>query len=125
MTRLIIICLFAYVFLVCYSCSSDDTGSTGGDPMNECNNVMATYTDDVAFIINTGCATSGCHSASARANGIDLSTYEKVKEESARRRFLGAINREPGFSPMPSGGAKLSETSIATITCWIENGQPL
>lgn len=90
----------------------------------ECNGVTSTYTDDVAFIINTSCAIPGCHNSSSRANGIDLSTYEKVRDESNNRRFLGAIRREPGFSAMPQGSVKLSDNSINKIACWIENGQP-
>lgn len=90
----------------------------------DCTGSTPTYTNDVKSIINSNCATSGCHAANNPAEGIDLSTYAKVKAESAKDRFLGSIEHLSGYEAMPDGAAKLSETQIKTISCWIDNGTP-
>ena len=87
-----------------------------------CEGATPTYTADIKAILNTNCATSGCHNASSRANGIDLSTYEKAKSESSRNRFLGAIQHKSGYNPMPQGRAKLDDATIQLISCWVQNG---
>ncbi len=81
----------------------------------------ATYTKDVAPIINKYCAGS-CHSATKKAYGIDLSNYEMVKEEAMKKRFMGSIKHEGLYPQMPKKGAKLSDSTISVINCWIEGG---
>jgi hypothetical protein len=81
----------------------------------------STYTKDVAPIINKYCAGS-CHSASKKMYGIDLSSYEMVKEEAMKKRFMGSIKHEGLYPHMPKKGAKLSDSTIAVINCWIEGG---
>ena len=101
------------------SCSSDTV-----DPTNEldCTGESATYTSEVKGIMDGSCALPICHSAGTRAAGINLSTYEDVKRESIRSRFMGSIRRESGFEDMPQGAPKLSDATINTLACWIENG---
>lgn len=81
----------------------------------------ATYTKDVAPIINKYCAGS-CHSASKKAYGIDLSTYELVKEEAQKKRFMGSISHDGLYPKMPKKGEKLSDSTIVVINCWIQGG---
>lgn len=90
----------------------------------DCTGLMPTYTGNIKSIIDANCATSGCHNATTRANGIDLSTYTQVVSESNQDRFLGAIQQVSGYDPMPRGRAKLSDANIQLISCWVENGQP-
>lgn len=82
-----------------------------------------TYTADIKPIIDASCGTT-CHSAQKRKAGIDLSTYESVKENAAQKRFLGAIKHEQGFDPMPAYAAKLDDATIQKIECWIKGGMP-
>lgn len=79
------------------------------------------YTNDVKPLIDKHCALS-CHSASRSMSGIDLSTYEKVKAEAAKPRFLGAIKHEGYYAAMPKKNPKLSDSTINVIECWIANG---
>lgn len=89
----------------------------------ECAGLTPTYTTDIKAIVDANCAVSGCHNSTTKANGMDLSTYEKVKNESSKNRFLGAIQHLSGFKAMPKDRAKLSEANIQKISCWVQNGQ--
>lgn len=90
----------------------------------DCTGSSPTYTANVKALIDANCATSGCHSASAQANGINLSTYASTKSESSKSRFMGSIQHKSGYDAMPKGAAQLSDANIKTIYCWIENGAP-
>jgi len=81
----------------------------------------ATYSMEVKSIIDRNCA-GGCHSAYKQAGGIDLSTYESLKSEAGKPRFLGALKHSALYSPMPKKSPKLSDSTINTIECWIING---
>ena len=80
-----------------------------------------TYTAKVKAIIDNNCASS-CHSARNHASGIDLSTYENVKAEAQKPRFMGSLNHASGFSRMPGMRPKLSDSTLLVLSCWIENG---
>lgn len=79
------------------------------------------YRMQVKGIIDRNCA-GGCHSAAKQAGGIDLSTYESLKSEAGKPRFLGALKHSDLYSPMPKKSPKLSDSTINTIECWIING---
>ena len=119
--NLLIISVFAVNLIV--SCSKDET-TTPPVSTNECTGVTSTYTNDVASIFNSSCATSGCHSAASKANGIDLSNYNSAKNVALSSKLLQAIKHESGATPMPNGQAKLSPDKIKKVTCWIQNGTP-
>mgnify|MGYP001400444497 CR=1 FL=1 len=99
------------------SCSKSDLQTY------DCQDTLITYTDDIAPIMASNCSISGCHNATAKAHGIDLSSYSSVVSESTRSRFLGAIQHLPGYDAMPEGRAKLDDSDIQTISCWIEGGK--
>jgi hypothetical protein len=90
----------------------------------DCSGENPTYTSSVKSLLDNRCATSGCHSSSTKAGGIDLSNYMAAETESERARFLGAVNQLSSYEPMPRGGAKLSDDNIKTLTCWVDNGSP-
>lgn len=94
----------------------ESTDCTGNNP---------TYTADVAPILNTHCALSGCHTALTPSHGLNLSGYQVVKGTFDQHRTLCAIHHGSECDPMPKGGPKLSEEQILTITCWAKNGFPL
>ena len=79
------------------------------------------YTNNVKVLIDMHCAKT-CHSASRHADGIDLSTYELLKEEAIKPHFMAAIKHQMLATPMPLKAAKLSDSSIQVIECWIVNG---
>lgn len=86
-----------------------------------CNNTNYTYTSDVKSIIDNNCAKS-CHSASNHAGGINLSSYELVKEEALKTRFMMSLKHEGTYAPMPKKSPKLSDSTLNILSCWIENG---
>ena len=87
---------------------------------NMCDSNSFTYNNAIRNIISNKC--QGCHSGSAASGGIDLSTYSGIKAKVTDGRLWGAINHQPGFSPMPKNGAKLSDCEITQIRKWIDGG---
>jgi hypothetical protein len=79
------------------------------------------YANNVKGLIDMHCAKS-CHSASRHADGIDLSTYELLKEEAIKPRFMAAIKHQMLATPMPLKASKLNDSTIQIIECWIVNG---
>ena len=87
---------------------------------------MPTYMADIKPILDANCAAT-CHSAEKHKHNIDLSTYESSKEVAKSKSFLGAINHEAGYDPMPpisigSTAGKLDQTTIDKITAWVKGG---
>lgn len=101
--------------LTIYSCGSQKPSG------NECATFMVGYNADVKPIIDANCATT-CHSAASHAAGIDLSNYESVKAIATKSKFLGTVRHLAGFPAMPKKAAKLSDSSIQILSCWVQNG---
>jgi len=119
----LILILFSLILLI-ISCSDDEVITGGGTNNLDCSATTPTYSTDIKSIMDSNCATSGCHNSTTQASGIDLSSYDKVKSESAKNRFLGSIRHESGFDRMPQGKSKLPDATIDMLACWIENGTP-
>lgn len=66
------------------------------------------------------CSTSGCHDASG-SGGYNLTTYSATADNA--NTILSVIKQEPGYSPMPLGGAKLADSLIQYFECWIIQGK--
>lgn len=115
--------LFTVLILPCilFSCEKDEVE----EPQTyDCTGLTPTYTAEIKAIIDTNCASSGCHNATSQAGGINLSTYALTSSESNNARFLGSIQHLSAYSSMPRNSAKLNDTAIQLIYCWVENGQP-
>jgi hypothetical protein len=96
------------------SCGDDDDDTT------TCDTSSVTYTNSVATILNSNCATAvACHS-SGSYNG-SLANYADAAAFAAFGRIGGAINHDTDFEPMPypTGTAKLSDCNISKIEAWI------
>jgi hypothetical protein len=109
-------CLFLLVFVI--SCSKDNSA------VIDCTSESPTYTNEIATILNASCATTGCHTSTFPADGIDLSSYEKAKSASINGKVLKSIMHESGASAMPQSLPKLSEDKIKKVHCWVQNGAP-
>ncbi len=90
------------------------------DPTGVCDTVGMSFANDIQPILNTYC--TGCHGGSAPLGGINLSNFSGVSVVVNNNRILGAIRRQPGFSPMPQGGNPLPECHINQIAAWINQG---
>jgi hypothetical protein len=106
------------VLTIVYACKKDSITTY------DCTGVTPTYNADIKTIVDANCATSNCHNASSKADGIDLSTYEFTKLNSTSDKFMKSIQHVGGAESMPRGASKLSEDKIKLIYCWVQNGQP-
>lgn len=120
----ILIPALALLLTGCYFDKEDQLypqGNTGG---SGCDTTGMTYATDIAPILNQSCALAGCHDATTKSFGHDLSSYQGSVTAANSNRLLGAINHSAGFNPMPKGLAKLDDCSISKITAWVNAGTP-
>ena len=96
------------------ACTASKSGSASSTP-------AITYSAQVKSIIDANCA-STCHNAARPAGGIDLTTYEKVKEASLNGKLIPAIQHAEGVDPMPKKSPKLDDASIQVIVDWAASG---
>ncbi len=106
------------IMMVIMSCSKDEATNV------DCTGVAPTYIKDIAPIMNLSCAVSGCHTGIFPADGLDLSTYIKVKSASLNGKVLQSIKHQSGAKAMPRDAAKLSVDKITKVECWIQSGAP-
>ena len=104
----------------CYYDKEDLLYGSGGN----CDSTAATYSGTVAPIMNSYCATGGCHNASSAAAGVVLDNYNGVKAIASNGKLIGTVNWASGFSPMPKGGSKLPNCNITKLQQWINAGAP-
>jgi len=109
--------LLALLFIAC----NDDPDP----PVNECETTDLTYTADIATILNTSCATAGCHEMGSTTT-FEMHDFAAATAAVGFGRIIGAINHDTDFSPMPypEGTAKLDDCKINQITAWINDGAP-
>lgn len=89
----------------------------------DCSTANVTYSNTISSILNNNSCT-GCHNNTSSSGGIELDNYNSVKAAAQSGKLFGAVNHSPGFSPMPQGGAKISQCDISRIKAWIDNGMP-
>jgi hypothetical protein len=53
-----------------------------------------------------------------------VSSYAQLQAKAANGQLLGTLNHDPGYSPMPKGGAKLSDCDLAKLRQWVAAGTP-
>ena len=111
MKRFALFCIFGILFSNCTSDSTDDLTIP----------VMTaiTYTQHVKPILDTSCATSGCHNATSSAAGLVLETYVQAKDAFENRFALGRMQSQ-GASMPPSGN--LPDTTIEIMKDWRDQG---
>jgi hypothetical protein len=90
----------------------------------DCTGLTPTYTTDVKPLMDTYCATSGCHNATTQADNKDYSSYNTVSSLASSNSFMGSMEHNSSYKAMPEGGAKLSTANLQKIYCWIQNGKP-
>lgn len=88
----------------------------------ECDTGSVTYSEDILNIVSSRCYK--CHAAELNLGNITLEGYDRIKIYATNGRLLGAVRRDPGFSPMPQNEAMLSDCDIMKIEAWINDGAP-
>lgn len=92
-------------------------------PPDTCQTSTYTFTNDIGMIFATKCAIGVCHVGSTPMAGLDFSTYAVVKTKVDDGRIQArVIDGNPGFMPNAQGGGKLSDSTIAIIQLWIDQG---
>ncbi len=113
--------LIAVVSITTYSCYYDKEQTLYPAPPpptpSICATVNAKFAADINPIIQTNCATPGCHNAGA-AGGVVLLTYAQIKAKIDRIRERSLIQKN-----MPQN-APLSASNQQKLSCWIDNGAP-
>ena len=87
---------------------------------SNCNTDNVSYATDIAPVVGVNCLV--CHSTAANLGGVRLEGYDAIKVWINNGRLIGAVRRDPGFSPMPQNAPKLSACFIAKLEKWIADG---
>jgi hypothetical protein len=98
------------------SCKKDNGGGGGGTVQIDCSTV--TFSGNIAPMIASKCAVSGCHDASSSNGPGPLINHASIF--ASRSAIQNAVNS----NRMPQGGPPLSDTEKARIKCWIDGGAP-
>jgi uncharacterized membrane protein len=100
----------------CYYDKADLLYGTSA-PIN-CAATSAKFATDVNPIIQSKCATSGCHNSASAAGNCVLVTYAQISAQSARINQRCVVEKT-----MPTGGP-LPAAEMAILKCWIDSGSP-
>ncbi|MFM7709359.1 MAG: hypothetical protein ACKO5C_00445 [Ferruginibacter sp.] len=84
----------------------------------DCTTISAKYSTDIAPIMQTKCAVSGCHNASSSAAGVILQTHAQVAAKANQIKQTCIVSK----SMPPAGPLPLAEQNA--IQCWINAGTP-
>ena len=109
--------LSTILMFLMYSCAHDSESDVI-EPIIDDSNETVSYSNTIASIMQSSCATSGCHDAVSKIAGVNLTSFEHVKNAFENRDALGEIER----GEMPIGSPVLPEATITLIKKWIENG---
>lgn len=84
------------------------------------------YASHAKAILDAHCAMAGCHAAPYPAGGIYLSDYANAKAQVLGDDLMCSIKQEANCTPMPYplGTPALSDSLIAILVCWRNNGCP-
>ncbi|MBL7828129.1 MAG: hypothetical protein JNJ57_15975 [Saprospiraceae bacterium] len=121
----IFLATFFGVFLLISACEKTTPNNNNYLDQADCTGIDAntnTYTNTIKAIMDSNCALSGCHGFGSAEANVDLSTYGKTKTAFENTECLCSIHHGDGCTPMPDGGAKLSNLAIQRIDCWAKNG---
>ncbi len=90
---------------------------------NTCDTSNVTFSGSIIPLLQNNCLS--CHSnnyAASQGGNVRLQDYTDVTANKAK--VWTSINRVPGVTPMPKGGAKLKECFIHQVELWINQGAP-
>lgn len=116
------IAILLMIFSLLSACGDDGMGMEMEEEEMEmedlCENVDASYKDDISTILSASCAIAGCH-VSGFSNG-DWSEYQNVSDNagSIKTRAVDQKNMPPASSSAP----KLTAEQIELLSCWIADG---
>jgi hypothetical protein len=86
-----------------------------------CDTISVSYSSSVAPILTNSC--NGCHSSASASGGVVLDSYSQASVYALNGKLYGVVSHTRG-SPMPKGGSKIDNCSIAKIKKWAAAGAP-
>lgn len=105
--------LFCISLVVITSCKKTSTTSYSPD----CSGATKTFSGDAKPLIQTYCASAGCHNSGSNQGCGPLTTYAEVyaSKSSVRASIVSGS--------MPRG-TTLADAQKNSIVCWIDSGAP-
>ncbi len=88
-----------------------------------CDTVTVSFSTQIQPIFIQSCATSGCHDAASGAAGYVLESHSQLSDDNIIKTAFKTIKHDPNVSPMPKFQAKLNDSLIQQIQCWIDQGK--
>ncbi|MEN8202779.1 MAG: hypothetical protein ABFS28_09310 [Bacteroidota bacterium] len=112
----------SFIFVILFSsCTYDNEEDYYSN--NICDTTNVTFAETIYPILDANCIS--CHSGVSANAGIELGTYDAVKEVAESGLLIGVIKHLPGYVSMPPNLPMLDECSISKIETWIRNGSPI
>lgn len=107
---------------------ADTTGN--GNVDIPCNADTVYFSNSILPILTQYCAMNGCHSASSRADGVQLTDYSSIMNTADVRPgnpggsdlYEVLVTTDPDKKMPPSGSTPLSDSLISLIRKWILQG---
>jgi hypothetical protein len=85
-----------------------------------CDTSNVKYSVEIKGILSSSCL--NCHNSTSQQGGVNLASYENVKEWVDNGGLLESVIREN--NPMPKGAPRLASCKINQIRAWINKGAP-
>ncbi len=109
---------------------SDNSGvdvATPGSTGKSCDPDSVYFANDVYPLIISTCAMSGCHNATSRADGVDLTSYAKIVKyvkvgNATQSELYKEIIRTDGDRMPPPPMPSWSNDQVAMLAKWINQG---
>lgn len=104
-------------------------GGTGSitSPTGNCSPDSVYFVNEILPMINSNCATSGCHDAITKKEGVVLTNYSNIKGyvepfNTANSKLYSVINKTNGDRMPPAPMATMTTAQKAKIAAWINQG---
>lgn len=105
---------FAYVS----SCTKENVVDYAG--LQNCEDTIS-FSQQIEPMIQTNCATSGCHDATTAESGYNFTSHDAISSNASI--ILSAIRHDAGTAPMPDNADKLADSIIQQFSCWVYQGK--
>lgn len=119
--------IFSLVFQT--ACTTDKLPEP--EPPALCDTLQVSYNLQVKEIIDTNCATPGCHRAGTAAPGnyTSFNSLEPFLTEREFKRFVIDLRNDPDLGMPPNwetnpGPKDLTQEEFDIVSCWIEAEYP-
>ena len=104
--------LLLTISLFQFSCEKENS------TISDCDDAPASFTTDVAPILNSSCNTTGCHN-SGNENG-DFTTYSGIKVKANDGSLMNTVITN---KTMPLAST-LTEEQLNKFKCWLDSNAP-